>query len=414
MPYEFNPLIPDGFQKKSDVTPADISRVESEISDLQTTTTDLKQKKVTKFFSANDYLEDNEIAQYQGEDDAVNNLTNGFFYKKNPAFIITQNGDSFSYLTGRKINWFLRDNTLKVSQYYLTTINSDYNDFHFAYDSVRDIEVLFFAETYAKSPALKPAVSQGTLYYPFAIVNNQFDYNNPIQIIGNDYYYQGVIINFTQSSGGVSAILCASMEAPFYRYLWLPVIMRGGTFWYAAFLYETNSNNEFVILGVDNNLSAFDICRDEYEYIVPAIYINVQGYDLTENQIFSAVQTDEIAEATESNAGLMSAADKTFINNISAQNVQNLYINNYEFWGPAVILEDACKELITQIETTQKKSGYQIFEGNFTYNNLYLYRGSAYPNFSMLQYSAFTATNIATGNSYKFGYTGGNWYFNSL
>ena len=148
MPYEFNPLIPDGFQKKSDVTPADISRVESEISDLQTTTTDLKQKKVTKFFSANDYLEDNEIAQYQGEDDAVNNLTNGFFYKKNPAFIITQNGDSFSYLTGRKINWFLRDNTLKVSQYYLTTINSDYNDFHFAYDSGRDIEVLFFAENY--------------------------------------------------------------------------------------------------------------------------------------------------------------------------------------------------------------------------------------------------------------------------
>ena len=294
MPYEFNPLIPDGFQKKSDVTPADISRVESEISDLQTTTTDLKQKKVTKFFSANDYLEDNEIAQYQGEDDAVNNLTNGFFYKKNPAFIITQNGDSFSYLTGRKINWFLRDNTLKVSQYYLTTINSDYNDFHFAYDSGRDIEVLFFAETYAKSPALKPAVSQGTLYYPFAIVNNQFDYNNPIQIIGNDYYYKGVIIHFTQSSGGVSAILCASMEAPFYRYLWLPVIMRGGTFWYAAFLYETNSNNEFVILGVDNNLSAFDICRDEYEYIVPAMYINVQGFDLTVNPVFSAVDSMKV------------------------------------------------------------------------------------------------------------------------
>ena len=55
MSYEFNPLLPDGFQKKSAVTPADISRVESEISDLQSTTTDLKQKKVTKFFSANDF-----------------------------------------------------------------------------------------------------------------------------------------------------------------------------------------------------------------------------------------------------------------------------------------------------------------------------------------------------------------------
>mgnify|MGYP003292063659 CR=1 FL=1 len=152
MPYEFNPLLPDGFQKKSAVTPADISRVESEISELQTTTTDLKQKKVTKFFSANDYLEDNEIAQFQGENDAVNNLQNGFFYKKNPAFTITPNGDSFSYVTGRKVNWFLRDNTLKVSQYYLTTINSDYSDFHFAFDSVRNVEVIFFAETYAIIP----------------------------------------------------------------------------------------------------------------------------------------------------------------------------------------------------------------------------------------------------------------------
>lgn len=287
MPYEFNPLLPDGFQKKSAVTPADIARLDGEISDLQTTTTDLKQKKVTKFFSANDFLEDNEIAQYQGEDDAVNNLVNGFFYKKNPAFTLTANADSFSYIVGRKINWYLRNNTLKVTQYYLGSVQSEYNDFNFSYDSVRDVEVIFFADTYAKSPALKPAVRPNTLYYPFAIVSNQFDYNNPVEIINGDYYYKGAIINFTQSSGGVTAILCASIEAPYYRYLWLPVIMRGGTFWYAAFLYETNSNNEFVILGVDNNLSAFDICRDEYEYIVPAFTINAQGYVLTDNQRYS-------------------------------------------------------------------------------------------------------------------------------
>ena len=287
MSYEFNPLLPDGFQKKSAVTPADISRVESEISDLQSTTTDLKQKKVTKIFSANDYLEDNEIAQYQGEDDVINNLTNGFFYKKNPAFTLSANGDSFTYIVGRKFNWYLRNNTLKVTQYYLGSVQSEYNDFNFAYDSVRDVEVIFFAETYAKSPALKLAVRPDTLYYPFAIVSNQFDYNNPVEIINGDYYYKGAIINFNQSSGGVPAILCASMIAPYYRYFWLPVITRGGTWWWAAFLYETNSNNEFVILGVDNNLSAFDICRYEEENIVPAISVNVQGYDLTENQQFS-------------------------------------------------------------------------------------------------------------------------------
>lgn len=37
--------------------------------------------KVTKFFSATDTLEDGEIAEYQGTDDAVNRLTNGYFYK---------------------------------------------------------------------------------------------------------------------------------------------------------------------------------------------------------------------------------------------------------------------------------------------------------------------------------------------
>lgn len=94
----------------------------------------------------------------------------------------------------------------------------------------------------------------------------------------------------------------------------------------------------------------------------------------------------------------------------SNNGLQNLYIKNYNFSDPANLV-DACKKLINEIETTQKKSNYQIFEGTLGYNNLYLYRGSAYPNFSMLQYSVFTITNIAKGNSYKFGYSGGNWYF---
>lgn len=82
MYYEYNPLLKLNFQKKSEVTPSDISRLEGEISDVQTSVTDLQQKKVTKFFSANDNLEPGEIAQYQGEDDSANGLQNGFFYKK--------------------------------------------------------------------------------------------------------------------------------------------------------------------------------------------------------------------------------------------------------------------------------------------------------------------------------------------
>lgn len=89
MSYEYNPLLKLNFQKKSEVSPSDIERVESEISEVQTSVTDLQQKKVTKFFSVSDSLQDNEIAEYQGETDTVNNLINGYFYKKNPSFLVT-------------------------------------------------------------------------------------------------------------------------------------------------------------------------------------------------------------------------------------------------------------------------------------------------------------------------------------
>ena len=46
-------------------------------------------QKVTKFFSTNTKLEENEIAQYQGKTDKENNLVNGYFYKKNSPKKIT-------------------------------------------------------------------------------------------------------------------------------------------------------------------------------------------------------------------------------------------------------------------------------------------------------------------------------------
>lgn len=120
--------------------------------------------------------------------------------------------------------------------------------------------------------------------------------------------------------------------------------------------------------------------------------------------LFRDNKTDDVQEGNTKNNEL-----PAYSNN----GLQNLYVKNYNFSDPAN-LHEACKKLISEIETTQKTSGYQIFEGTLGYKNLYLYRGSAYPNFSMLQYSVFIITNIATGNSYKCGYSGGNWYFNSI
>lgn len=79
MPYEYNQLLKLNLQKKADLDP-----VEADIDDL-------KQKKVTKFFSASDSLQPNEIAQYQGDNDAINGLINGYFYKSVAETIIPKN-----------------------------------------------------------------------------------------------------------------------------------------------------------------------------------------------------------------------------------------------------------------------------------------------------------------------------------
>lgn len=80
---KFFPLIKKGFQEV-----ADTDAIEADIDDL-------KQKKVTKFFSATDTLEDGEIAQYQGVDDSDNNLVNGFFYKSIYSPITIPSGTSY-------------------------------------------------------------------------------------------------------------------------------------------------------------------------------------------------------------------------------------------------------------------------------------------------------------------------------
>ena len=76
MPYKYNQLLKLNLQKYTDV-----GSIEAEIDDL-------RQKKITKFFAATDTLEQGEIAQYQGDDDSVNGLINGYFYKKTGVSVV--------------------------------------------------------------------------------------------------------------------------------------------------------------------------------------------------------------------------------------------------------------------------------------------------------------------------------------
>ena len=79
----YNPLLKKGFQEINDT-----SEVEAEIDDL-------RQKKVTKFFSASDNIENDEIAQYQGEDDVAHGLKFGLFYVQSGTEITLPEGTQY-------------------------------------------------------------------------------------------------------------------------------------------------------------------------------------------------------------------------------------------------------------------------------------------------------------------------------
>lgn len=130
MPYEYNALLKLNLQKKADLEP-----VQADINDL-------KQKKVTKFFADTDTLEAGEIAQYQGPDDAVNGLQNGFFYNTSGQITI-QTGTPFIEIQADIVGEF---STIKAGKYYNTghqsvtmlgyrtctdTNNNTYRFFHF-------------------------------------------------------------------------------------------------------------------------------------------------------------------------------------------------------------------------------------------------------------------------------------------
>ncbi len=79
----YNPLLKKSFQEVSDT-----GSIEAEIDDL-------RQKKVTKFFSASDSIENDEIAQYQGEDDVAHGLNFGLFYVQSGTEITLPEGTQY-------------------------------------------------------------------------------------------------------------------------------------------------------------------------------------------------------------------------------------------------------------------------------------------------------------------------------
>lgn len=288
MAYEYNPLIKDCFQKKSEVSPSDIQLLQSEISELQDSSENLKQKKVTKFFSATDYLEDYEIAQYQGEDDAVNNLQNGFFYKKNPAFTITPNSDTFAYNVNRVMNIRNFDGT-SFQQYYLGEVNISTSDYKVIGTFDDSVHTVAFNPSLFVSNSLPATPDGGMVFYPYLLVNGVWDFANPVTVANGHYVYKGNVIDLTQRYAGlIGAGVGADMTSPYRRYLWANILLPDYQACF-AFPYATNSSNELIALGVPNGLGAFGFQAYYTISNIAATSINVQGVDLSVNPVFSIV-----------------------------------------------------------------------------------------------------------------------------
>lgn len=287
MPYEYNPLIKDCFQKKSEVTPSDIQQLQNKISELQDSSENLKLKKVTKFFSANDYLEENEIAQFQGEDDAAHNLTTGFFYKKNPAFSIVSNEDSFAYSTAELLNVYDFDNNLALQQYYLDDINLSSDDYGIIGNN--NYFTLVFNPNLFVNNTLPNSLLPGFVFYPYLNVGGIWDFANPVTILNGNYIYKGNIIQMSPLRFGLmGAVLAASMTSPYYRYLWIYILMETYV-GVIAVNFCTNSSNILTALGVVNSLSCFGFLYRTTITPTPRVNFNATGYVLSENQPFQYI-----------------------------------------------------------------------------------------------------------------------------
>lgn len=250
MPYEYNPLIKDCFQKKSEVSPSDIQQLQAQISDLQESSENLKQKKVTKFFSANDVLQTEEIAEYQSEDDSVNELKKGYFY-------LIGSGDVVGVPAERE------DALFSQSVEFLNYVNSQPSDILSFY--VRNIDTTF-PKSYAKialhiyshynnetiyiNGILESAVSStvapnvlryqyGNNYYiisPFAYSNEGNIYT--VNIVDSHFYINDTLINVSQWALSSDMYICYDSAGECYA--WVAFVV-GPSFSFGAFKYSENS-----------------------------------------------------------------------------------------------------------------------------------------------------------------------------
>ena len=156
--------------------------------------------KITKFFSASETLTDNEIAQYQGEPDATNNLQPGLFYKKLQGWTKQSKGTQTTITSTYYLN--VTDYQDNITTYYNLGHKNNLNCSYYIYHCSNNVDVFMFSESLLNTDL--QTFQYGSTYkiYPFARVNGVWDLSNPIEINNNNIYYNGTRLTINNSNGG--------------------------------------------------------------------------------------------------------------------------------------------------------------------------------------------------------------------
>lgn len=285
MPYEYNLLLKYNFQKKSEVTPSDISRLEGEISDVQTSVSDLQQKKVTKFFSANDTLENNEIAEYQGENDTTNDLVKGYFYKKNPPYSVIYDTTEEKTLPFREL--FIYDFEGQVVEIQKYIANRLIN-FKNLFGTVNNIPVnLLLVDTSFFDVQGFYKIDATTYAAPYIITldnNNIVAKKAVITYVNNNYYVDGILFSYS-SSGNTENSYITIHEGLFY--FWHASHLEGRRFCF-PFLIQNSNYSTANLIGLAEIPTLFQYFVLEYNQG----NVNYYDYSVTlSNSLFTRIDT---------------------------------------------------------------------------------------------------------------------------
>lgn len=251
--------------------------------------------KVSKFHSATDSLIENEIAQYQGEDDSDNGLTHGYFYEQGQAWQKVPAGTTQTVTVNQY--WRVTDVNDNVTDYYDLGYNYLNNFFKILHTTDNTIYIYMF--TGLLNNDLNTYQADGKTYYvyPFAKVNNTFDFDNALEVIENNFFYNGNLLSIAGSAEG-GFILGEKLLNLAKDTLYLSAYQSN-----APFLFEFDSSENLLLTSPLKNayiknettvsITAESVTYTDYTIQAGAAgFVPVQVQDLTQlNNLIASINT---------------------------------------------------------------------------------------------------------------------------